>query len=658
MKKYKWYINRIKRMGLSEIAYRMNWKFRQDFYYRFLAGKPKIKFLKKGISSKNAFKKFNESCNFWFQSEGISDINSVYLSELPKNKLLKEANKILKREFKVYDFVIKFKNDIDWNTDSKTKKRWPSIYQGNIYFNSSEYGSVLYVWVYNRFDFLYKLGAAYLITKDEKYAKEICYCIESWIDQNPYLIGINWFSPLEMSIRITAWIWAINMIRDSQCLDKKLFSKIMHSIYLQMDYVYHNLSRYSSANNHLIGEVSGLVFAGSLLPFLRDADKFKKRGLKILKEEIPKQILEDGVSAEQTPSYLAFVIDFCIMSYLIAKNDMPSIVKERLVKAAFFLSELINNKNQIHLMGDSGEGKVIGFNTFEENFSSLIGLLMIMFNEEKLKSKSAFDDKVFWIYGPGARKKYNSCKAGKEDYKSSIYEVGGYAFLRNPKNKSEMVFDFGPMGYLSIAAHGHADILSITFSAGGVDFLVDPGTYLAHSGGKWRDYFKSTHAHNTIVVDDNNQAKSLGVSIWDSNPRGELIKAELYKKKETVRAKHEAFKKVGVTHIREIINDKVNNKFVIKDFLNSDKKHIYTAFFHLHPDITIKKHSGNSFELLREGKIINIKFSEDADVSVVKGKENPILGWYSPKFGFKEKTNVICARFANNINITEISIKK
>ena len=658
MKKYKWYINRIKRMDLREIAYRLNWKFRQDFYYRFLAGKPKMEFLKKGISPNNAFKKFNESCNFWFQSGDVNDISLVYVSELPKNKLLKEANKILKRKFKVYDFVIKFKNDIDWNTDAKTKKRWPSIYEGNIYFNSSEYGSVLYVWVYNRFDFLYKLGAAYLITKDEKYAKEICYRIDSWIGQNPYLIGINWFSPLEMSIRVIAWIWAINMIRDSQCLDKKLFSKIMQSIYLQMDYVYHNLSRYSSANNHLIGEVSGLVFAGSLLPFLRDAEKFRKKGLKILKQEIQKQIFEDGVGAEQTTAYLAFVIDFCIQSYFIAKNEMPSIVKERLVKSAFFLSELINSKDQIHLVGDSGEGKLTGFNTFKENFSSLIGLLMIMFNEEKLKSKSSFNDKVFWIYGPGARKKYNSCKARKEDYRSKIYKTGGYAFLRNPKNKSEMIFDFGSIGYLSIAAHGHADILSITLSAGGVDFLVDSGTYLAHSGGRWRDYFKSTHAHNTIVVDDNDQAKSLGVSIWDSNPKGELIKAELYKKKETVKAKHEAFKKMGVTHIREIINDKLNNKFIIKDILNSDKKHIYTAFFHLHPNVTIKKHSDNSFELLREGKIINIKFNEDANVSVVKGKENPILGWYSPAFGFKEKTNVICVRFANNINITEISIKK
>ena len=41
--------------------------------------------------------------------------------------------------------------------------------------------------------------------------------------------------------------------------------------------------------------------------------------------------------------------------------------------------------------------------------------------------------------------------------------------------------DAGPLGYQTIAAHGHADALSFTLSVGGMEFLVDPGTYAYHT---------------------------------------------------------------------------------------------------------------------------------------------------------------------------------
>ena len=40
--------------------------------------------------------------------------------------------------------------------------------------------------------------------------------------------------------------------------------------------------------------------------------------------------------------------------------------------------------------------------------------------------------------------------------------------------------DAGPHGYLSIAAHAHADALSIEVRHDGVDVLADPGTYCYH----------------------------------------------------------------------------------------------------------------------------------------------------------------------------------
>ena len=74
-----------------------------------------------------------------------------------------------------------------------------------------------------------------------------------------------------------------------------------------------------------------------------------------------------------------------------------------------------------------------------------------------------------------------------------------------------MVFDCGELGFGSLAAHGHADALSVTVRAGGVDVLVDPGTYDYFTFPDWRRYFRSTRAHNTLGIDGVDQSAQLGL---------------------------------------------------------------------------------------------------------------------------------------------------
>ena len=74
----------------------------------------------------------------------------------------------------------------------------------------------------------------------------------------------------------------------------------------------------------------------------------------------------------------------------------------------------------------------------------------------------------------------------------------------------KIVFDTGPLGYLSIAAHGHADALSLLASYGGWPVFVDPGTYSYKPKDVWRDWFRGTLAHNTVTIDSLNQSQIRG----------------------------------------------------------------------------------------------------------------------------------------------------
>src|SRR5262249_53599400 len=67
----------------------------------------------------------------------------------------------------------------------------------------------------------------------------------------------------------------------------------------------------------------------------------------------------------------------------------------------------------------------------------------------------------------------------------------GTTLLRSSGRQAPEIWcrcDGGPHGYLSIAAHAHADALSVEVRYGGVDILADPGTYCYHGEPAWRTY--------------------------------------------------------------------------------------------------------------------------------------------------------------------------
>ena len=74
--------------------------------------------------------------------------------------------------------------------------------------------------------------------------------------------------------------------------------------------------------------------------------------------------------------------------------------------------------------------------------------------------------------------------------------------------------DAGPHGFLSIAAHAHADALAIEVRVDGVDVLADPGTYCYHGEPAWRAYFRSTAGHDTLELDGRDQSESGGPFLW------------------------------------------------------------------------------------------------------------------------------------------------
>ena len=89
------------------------------------------------------------------------------------------------------------------------------------------------------------------------------------------------------------------------------------------------------------------------------------------------------------------------------------------------------------------------------------------------------------------------------DRRPSRFADAGLTILRTDPPDSPEIWcrcDGGPHGFLSIAAHAHADALSVEVRYDGVDILADPGTYCYHGEPEWRSYFRSTIGHNTVEI--------------------------------------------------------------------------------------------------------------------------------------------------------------
>jgi hypothetical protein len=205
-----------------------------------------------------------------------------------------------------------------------------------------------------------------------------------------------------------------------------------------------------------------------------------------------------------------------------------------------------------------------------------------------------------------------------------------------------LVFDHGPLGYLSIAAHGHADALAVLLHIDEQPVLVDGGTYLYHSGGTWRDHFRGTPAHNTLTLDGRDSSLISGSFNWSRKASVSLVELVDDPARWAVEAEHDGFEEAfGLRHRRRIERVK-DGLFAVTDRLvGASRGQAVEIGFLLHPDLTAV--ADGSAVLIRASDRELMRLSHEGGLAacVQKGLEDPRRGWYSPAFGSKLATDRI-----------------
>jgi uncharacterized heparinase superfamily protein len=200
--------------------------------------------------------------------------------------------------------------------------------------------------------------------------------------------------------------------------------------------------------------------------------------------------------------------------------------------------------------------------------------------------------------------------------------------------------DAGPHGYLSIAAHAHADALSFTLSAGGKAILIDPGTYTYHTEERWRRYFRGTRAHNTVVIDDLDQSTQAGPFLWTRKARTRVRDWKPTDSGARLVASHDGYARVGVIHQRSW--ELQGSTLTIMETLQGKGSHRVMLCFQVAPDCRVEQISESVFMITHADVHARLTLPDNMESALIRGGEE--AGWYSPVFGVKQATFSILAR--------------
>jgi hypothetical protein len=198
-------------------------------------------------------------------------------------------------------------------------------------------------------------------------------------------------------------------------------------------------------------------------------------------------------------------------------------------------------------------------------------------------------------------------------------------------DSASLTFDCGELGFGAIAAHGHADALAVSLRAGGHEVLVDPGTYDYFRYPAWRDYFRGTRAHNTVVVDGVDQSVMLGPFMWGERAAARCLEWDASGDRTRVAGEHDGYAHLAdpVRHRRTITLIASDRTFEIVDELAGGGVHDLELPFHLAPDVAVRPRGDGVFDLETPAAVVRLSIDPRLAARVERGVESPIAGWVS-----------------------------
>lgn len=544
----------------------------------------------------------------------------------------------------------------DWHKDPVRNSTWPRVYVEMLdrwLWSGSNQNDYRFIWELNRHQHFISLGKAYWLSGDEVYTNTFIAHLLSWTEQNPKGMGINWYSSLEIALRLISWVFAFAYFRHSPVFQGQAAVTWLKSVYQQADYLFHNLTIQGPVrNNHILGEAAALVLVATVLSDFKDAEIWLDVGLRTFMEEIELQTFPDGVNREQASSYHRFVMDFLIMLVvLMRKKQLTAVSRLEVVleKMLDYNMHALTPAGKTIMLADSDHGRGVMLDESVDYWDAREWLAAgaVLFQRGDFKFVATrMSEAAFWLLGPAGVQEFDNLAPQIPDQVSKSYRSSGHFIFRDHWGRdSDFAFmRCGPFGLggEGFSAHSHCDLLSPILCIEGLPVLVDSGTFTYRGPG--RNAFRKTAAHNTVRIDAFEQAIPDGPFAWRGIMHADCLQ---WDKDGLIGRIHYPAR---VTHTRELLHPHPAAWYII-DRIDAPGHHQIEWFFHFHPDIRLGMLDVDElFGLYKGGRqVFRLRIpNKKLAVSLFEG-------WYSPVYGQRIRNPVLQATWEGEIGPDAIS---
>jgi hypothetical protein len=549
-----------------------------------------------------------------------------------------------------------------WSRDPKTGTLAPRGLGMNINHRDGRMvGDIKYLWEINRHYELVTLAQAWTLTREKRFADGCRTMLDSWLLDQPWPLGIGWTSALENAIRLVNWAVAWQLLEAARAPvfdgeeGRAFRDSWLRSIYRHCGFIAGHFSLHSSANNHLFGEYMGLFIGATVWPFWTESAAWRETSRAGLEREARKQVGADGVNREQAVWYHHEVADMMLLCSLFGRTngiEFSSAWWGRIESMMDFIRALMDAGGNVPMIGDSDDAMMVRFSP-EPKFDVYRSLLVtgaVLFGRADFKAKGGrFDMKSLWLLGDAGRERFEALEAAPAADGRRVFPQSGYYILGKDFDtpcEVRIVADAGPIGYLSIAAHGHADALAFTLSAGGLPLLIDPGTYAYHTQAAWRRYFRGSSAHNVVTVDGADQSEAGGNFMWlrKAHPRCHSWHSDA--ERDCLVASHDGYRRLAdpVDHMRTITFFKEGRRVVVEDVFSCRAAHEYCFYWHFDSECEIAVAHGTVTVRRGRWRLTMQMKGATQEPTLAIGQVHPPLGWISRRFDVREPAPTVAWR--------------
>ncbi|WP_108932807.1 heparinase II/III family protein [Streptomyces ardesiacus] len=566
-------------------------------------------------------------------------------------RLVAEADRLMAGHVDYFGVPREDLADPDWWYDPKTGRRAPGGYAFDVPYRDEEAaGDIKQIWEPSRHQYLTVLAAAYALTGDERYAERVAGHLRSWWSANAPLRGVHWISGIELGIRLLSWVW-IRRLLDGWEGAADLFEGnpvAVRQIWHHQRWLAAFPSRGSSANNHVVAEAAGQLAAACAFGWFPSSARWRDQALRSLERHLRANTFPSGLNRELATEYHGLVLELGLAA--VAEADaagvpVPRTVRLVLLRMTDALAAVVDDRLRPPRQGDADDGHglvVDGAGT--DRWASLLATGEAVFGAlpwwPPVTGTDVRTPLLAALLQPYAKEGTGPAVARPKS-RPAHFADAGLTVLRGPAG-IWCRCDGGPHGFLSIAAHAHADALSVEVRHEGVDVLADPGTYCYHGQPAWRRYFRSTLGHNTLELDGTDQSVSGGPFLWTRHARSRVLAVDA--SEEGVSrwcAEHDGYG--PSTHRRRVELTAASRELRVVDEVSGPRRTVRLAF-HLGPAVSAGL-EGNRALLTwsRDGQERSAVLDLPGGLSwrAHRGETDPPLGWYSPGFGRKQPATTL-----------------